>query len=69
MQVVIFFGGGLVMSSANFDVCSIAFVMHLLNGVSFSTFLLIRDYCTPLSLDGFPYATILLSLSFEKEVC
>ena len=35
------------------------------NGVPFSIFLLIRDYCTPLSLDGFSNATTLLSLSFK----
>ena len=34
------------MSSVNFDVSSIAFVIYLLNGVSFSNFVLIRDYCT-----------------------
>ena len=28
----------LVMSSVNFDVCLIAFVMYLLNGVPFSSF-------------------------------
>ena len=39
--------------------------MYLLNGVTFSIFILIRDYCTPLSLDGFPNAITLLSLSFE----
>ena len=54
------------MSYVNFDVCSIAFVMCLLNGVPFSIFVLMRDYFTPLSLDGFPNATTLLSLSFEK---
>ena len=48
----------------NFDVCSTAFVLHLLNGVPFSNFVFIGDYCTPLSLDGFPNATSLLSLSF-----
>ena len=36
--------------------------MYLLNGVPFSIFVLIRDYCIPLSLDGFPSATTLLSL-------
>ena len=54
-----------VMSSVNFDVCLIAFVMHFLNGVSFSKFVLIRGYCTPLNLYGFPNATTLLSRSFE----
>ena len=49
----------------NFDVCSIDFVTYFLNGVPLSIFVLIRDYCTPLSLDGFPNATTLLSLSFE----
>ena len=49
----------------NFDVCSIGFVMYFLDGVPFSIFGLIRDYCTPLSVDGFPYATTLLSFSFE----
>ena len=48
----VFFGFLLVMFSVNFDVCSIAFVMHFLNGVTFqfcsSTWLL-----QPLSLDGF----------------
>ena len=53
------------MSSVNFDVCSIAFVMYLLNGVPLSIFVLIRDYCTPFSLDGFPNATILLPLSLN----
>ena len=51
------------MSSVNFDVFLIAFVMYLLNGVPFSIFVLIRGYCTPLNLDGFPNATTLLSLS------
>ena len=32
-------------------------------GVFFSIFVLIHDYSTPLSLDGFPNATTLLSLS------
>ena len=32
---------------------------------SLFNFSLISDYCTPLSLDGFPYATTLLSLSFK----
>ena len=31
----VFFGFLLVMFSVNFDVCSIAFVMHFLNGVTF----------------------------------
>ena len=53
------------MSYVNFDVCLIAFVMYLLNGVPFSMFALIRDYYTPLSLGGFPNATTLLSLSFK----
>ena len=65
MKVVIFCSLLLAMSSVNFDVCSIAFVMYLINGVPFSIFVLIRDYCTPLGLDGFPNATSLLSLSFE----
>ena len=47
----------LAMSFVNVDVCLIAFAMYLLNGVSFSIFVLIRDYCTPLGLDGFPNAT------------
>ena len=34
----------------------------------FSHFVLECDYCTPLSLDGFPNATTLLSLSFEFDV-
>ena len=55
------------MSYVNFSVCSIAFVMHLLNGVPFSIFILVRDYYTSLSLDGFPNDTTLLSLSFEHE--
>ena len=50
------------MSSVNFDVCLIAFVMHLLNGVPFTIFVLIRGYCIPLNLDGFPNATTLLFL-------
>ena len=33
----------------NFDVCSIDFVMLLLNGVPFLIFVLIRDYCTHLA--------------------
>ena len=49
----------------NFDVCLIAFVMHPLNVVPFSIFVLIRGYCTPLNLDGFLNATTLLRLSFE----
>ena len=54
------------MSCVNFDVCSIAFVMYLLDGVHLSIFILIRDYYTPLSLDRFPNAsTLLLSLSFD----
>ena len=52
----------------NFDVCLIAFVMYLSNGVPFSIFVLTRDYCTPLSLDGFPNAPTLLSLSFELNL-
>ena len=56
------------MSSVNFDVCSFAFVMYLLDGVPLSIFVLIRDYCTSLSLDGFPNATTLLSLSFVFKV-
>ena len=55
----------LTWSSVNFNVCSIAFVMYVLNDVPFPIFVLIRDYCTPLSLDGFPNATTLLSLSFN----
>ena len=39
--------------------------MYLLNGVPFLIFVVIRDYCTPISLDRFPYATTLLSLSFK----
>ena len=64
MPKTIFFCVLLVMSSVNFDVCSIAFVVYLLNGV-LSIFVLIRNYCTPLSLDGFFNATTLLSLSFK----
>ena len=37
------------LASVNFDVCSIDFVMLLLNGVLFSIFVLIRDYCTHLA--------------------
>ena len=55
----------LALSSVNFDVCSIDIVMYLLNGVPFSMFVLMRDYCTSLSLYGFPNATTLLSLSFK----
>ena len=65
MQLVNFFCLILAMSFVKFDVCSIVFVMYLLNGVPFSIFVLKRDYCTPLSLNGFPNATTLLSLSFE----
>ena len=32
---------------------------------SFSIFVLIRDYCTPLSLDGFRNATTLLFLALD----
>ena len=42
--------------------------MYLLNGVPFLIFILIRDYCTSLSLDKFPNATTLLSLSFEFDI-
>ena len=56
------------MSSVNFDVCSIAFVMYLLNDVSLLIFVLIRNYCTQLSLDGFPNATTLFSLSLELKL-
>ena len=41
--------------------------MYLLHGVSISIFVLIRDYRILLSLDGFPNATALLSLSFEYD--
>ena len=55
------------MFSVNFDVCSIAFVMCLLNGVPFqfcfNTWLL-----HSFSLDGFPNAATLLSLSFKFMV-
>ena len=61
----VFFCLLLVMSSVNFDVCSIVFVMYFLIGAPFSNFVLLRDYCIPLSLNGFPNATTLLSLSFE----
>ena len=64
---VFFFVLILASSSVNFNVCSIDFVMLLLNGVPFSIFVLMRDYCTALSLDGFPNATTLLSLSFESD--
>ena len=37
------------LASVNFDVCLIDFVMLLLNGVRFSIFVLIRDYCTHLT--------------------
>ena len=60
MQLVIFCSLLLALSSKNFNVCLIAFVMYLLNDVPFSIFVLIRDYCTPLGLDGFPNATTLL---------
>ena len=53
------------MSSAKFNVCSIGFVRYLLNCVPFLIFVLIHDYCTPLSLDRFPNTTILQSLSFK----
>ena len=56
------------MSSVNFDVCSIVFVKYLLIGVPFLIFVLLRDYCTPLSLNGFPNASTLLSLSFEFDI-
>ena len=55
----------LVMSSVIFDVCSIAFV------VPFSIFVLICDYCTPLSLKGFPMLQLccpfLLNLKLSNE--
>ena len=41
------------MSPVNFNVCSITFVINLLNGVPLSIFVLICDYCTPLSFGGF----------------
>ena len=56
------------MSYVNFDVFSIAFKMYLINGVLFSVFVLIRDYCTPITLDQFPHATTLLSLSYEFDI-
>ena len=56
------------MSFVIFDVCSIAFVMYLLNSVPLLIFVLIRDYCTPLRLDGFHNATISLSLSFKHDL-
>ena len=72
MQLVFFFfffcSLLLALSSLNFNVCVIAFVKYLLNDVSFSICVLIRDYCTPLSLDGFPSAATLLSLSFEFTI-
>ena len=68
MQLVTFCSLLLAWPFVNFDVFSIAFVMYLLNGVPFSIFVLIRDYCTPLSLDGFSNATTLLSLSFAKTI-
>ena len=40
MQLVVFFCLILATSSVNFDVRSIVFVMHLLNGVPFSIFVL-----------------------------
>ena len=61
MQLVIFCSLLLALSSVNFDVCLIGFVMYFLDGVPFSIFSLIRDYCTPLSVDGFHNATTLLS--------
>ena len=45
----------LVMLSVNFDVCAIAFVTYLSNGVRF-------QLLQALSLDGFPTATTLFSL-------
>ena len=57
------------MSFVNFDVCSTALVMYLLNGVPFPIFVLIRDYCIPLRVEGFPIATTLLSLkNNEKQI-
>ena len=51
MQLVYIYYFGLLSSlaSLNFDVCSIDFAMLLLNGVSVSIFVLIRDYCTHLA--------------------
>ena len=63
---VAFFCFLLEMFSVNFDIRSIAFLMYLLNGVPF-------QFCCntwlphPLSLDGFPNATTLLSLSFKLQ--
>ena len=42
--------------------------MHLLNDVPYAIFASIRDYCTPLSLDGFPNSTT-LSVSFDDNYC
>ena len=63
MQLVIFLSA-FSNNCCEFGVCSIAFVMYLLN-VPLFNFVLVHNYCTPLSLDGFPNATTLLSLSFE----
>ena len=50
MQLVIFFLCVLlVMSSVNFDVCSIAFVTYLLKGARFSIFVLILLITAPQS--------------------
>ena len=49
------------MSAVNFDARLIAVVMYLLNDVFFY-FVLIQDYCIPLSLDEFSNVTTLLSL-------
>ena len=47
MQLVIFCSLLLAWPSVNFDVCSIAFVIYLLNGVPFSIFVLISIIVMP----------------------
>ena len=52
------------LASVNFDVCSIDFVMLLLNGVPFSIFVLIRDYCTHLAWMDFLMPQLCCPFSF-----
>ena len=64
MQLV-FFCSAFCMVSVNFDVCSIDFVMLLLNGVPFSIFVLIRDYCTHLAWMDFLMPQLCCPVSFK----
>ena len=53
------------LASVNFDVCSIDFVMLLSNGVPFSIFVLIRDYCAHLAWMDFLMPQLCCPVSFE----